>query len=314
MRKLSFYHLLDANQIQKSDLDCLIKLAQKYRKQGHKKTSRSGKYRSLVLATLFFEPSTRTRFSFESAICRLGGRLIKMEQGSVSSSIKKGESLSDTGRVMSCYADIIAVRHPKAGSVAEFAKYAHVPVINAGDGSNQHPTQSLVDIYTIFCEKNRLDNLKIGIVGDLKYGRTVHSFMNLMSRCYDNNSFTLISSKELRLDDKKKEYFASFGSKISETDNLKEAIKDLDILYVTRTQQERFDSEEEFERNNNLYQINKEIVNQGKKDLVIMHPLPRITEISEEVDQMPQAKYFAQSNYGVYIRMATLAMMTRNHQ
>ena len=173
MSKLSFNHLLEANQIKESDIKKLITLAEKFRKQGYKKTFLDADCSGLILATLFFEPSTRTRFSFESAMLRLGGKVIALEQGE-SSSVKKGESLSDTGRVMSNYADIIAIRHDKANSAAEFAKYATVPVINAGDGANQHPTQSLVDIYTIFCENKKLNNLKIGILVDLKYIRTFH--------------------------------------------------------------------------------------------------------------------------------------------
>lgn len=310
MSKLSFNHLLEANQIKESDIKKLITLAEKFRKQGYKKTFSDSDCSGLILATLFFEPSTRTRFSFESAMLRLGGKIIALEQGE-SSSVKKGESLSDTGRVMSNYADIIAIRHDKANSAAEFSKYATVPVINAGDGANQHPTQSLVDIYTIFCEKKKLNNLKIGILGDLKYSRTVHSLLELMSR-YSGNQFTLISHPSLALDAKKKKAFEKNGCKVVANSNLELAIKDLDILYVTRIQQERFTDKKEFEKVKNVFRISKKTLTKAKKDLIIMHPLPRINEIDEEVDHLPCAKYFAQANYGIYIRMALLTLMTQN--
>lgn len=308
MKKLSFNHLLDADQIQESDIKKLIALAEKYRKAGHKKTFAAGDCKGSILATLFFEPSTRTRFSFESAMLRLGGQVITLEFGE-SSSIKKGETLSDTGRVVSNYADVIVARHPEIGSVAEIAKYATVPIINAGDGSNQHPTQSLVDLYTIFCEKKKLNNLSIGILGDLKYGRAAHSFLTLMSR-YSGNHFTLISHPSLALDAKKKKTFVQQGCKISETSDLESVIKDLDILYVTRVQQERFADKKEFEKVKNIFCISKKTLIKAKKNLIILHPLPRINEIEEEVDHLPQARYFAQASYGVYIRMALLSLIT----
>jgi aspartate carbamoyltransferase catalytic subunit len=307
MPKLSFKHLLDASLIKESDIAKLFALAEKYRELGHQKNFENGDCRGLIAATLFFEASTRTRFSFESAMLRMGGQIITLEYGE-SSSIKKGESLADTGRIISNYADIIVARHPKAGSIAELAKYATVPVINAGDGVNQHPTQSLVDIYTIFCEKKRMDNLKIGIVGDLKYGRTVHSLLNLMSR-HPNNHFTLISHDSLALDSAKKQSFEKNGCKIIENSNLEEAIKDLDILYITRIQQERFKDDDEYEKVKNIYRIDKKLLEKGKKDLIVLHPLPRVSEIDVEIDEMPQAKYFAQANYAVYIRMALLSLM-----
>lgn len=308
MGTLSFHHLLDSKQIQESDLDKLFELAEKYRQQGHRKTFEESSATGAIMATLFFEPSTRTRLSFESAMNRLHGRLISLEQGSTSSSIKKGETLFDTGRIMSDYADIIVMRHPKEGSVAEFSKHAHVPVINAGDGANQHPTQALVDIYTIFCEKKRLNNLKVGVVGDLKYGRAVHSLLGLLSR-FENNQFTLISCPSLRLDEEKKKSFEINGCTIEEVTDLKSAVKDLDILYVTRIQQERFESAQEFEKVRNIYHVNKDVISESRSDLSIMHPLPRINEIDVEVDELPQAKYFEQANYGVYIRMALLTLM-----
>lgn len=309
MAKLSFKHLLDASQIKETDIKKLITLAEKYRLQSHKKTFKDADCEGLVLATLFFEPSTRTRFSFESSMQRLHGQVITLEYGE-SSSVKKGETLSDTGRIISNYADIVVMRHPDIGSVAELTQYATIPVINAGDGSNQHPTQALADVYTIFCEKKKLNNLKIGIVADLKYGRAVNSLLTLMSR-YSGNQFTLISHPSLALDKEKKHNFEASGCHIKETSDLTSAIEDLDILYVTRVQQERFSDPHEYKKVKNLYRIDKKILSKAKKDMIIMHPLPRINEIDTEVDSLPQAKYFTQANYAVYMRMALLSLMTK---
>jgi aspartate carbamoyltransferase catalytic subunit len=298
---LSFRHLLDSNQIQESDLEKLFTLADEY----HLKPQLDCKQK--IVATLFFEPSTRTRFSFESAMHRLGGRVLSLENGETSS-VKKGESLADTGRIVSNYADIIVMRHPKIGSVNEFAEFAHVPVINAGDGSNQHPTQSLVDVYTIFREKKTLDGLRIGILGDLKHGRAVHSLMTLLTR-YKNNHFTLISHPDLGLAKEDREAFEKHGCKLEETSNLEEGIKNLDVLYVTRTQFERFDAGNSKGFKDN-YCVNKKLLSAAKNDLIVLHPLPRTGEIDSEIDDLPQAKYFAQANYAVFIRMALLSLMT----
>lgn len=309
MDKLSFRHLLDSAQIKESDVEKLFNLAEKYRAAKDRREFFNPTDARTILSTLFFEPSTRTRFSFESAMYRLNGHVITLEQGE-SSSISKGESLSDMGRMVSNYCDIVVMRHPKIGSVAEFSKYATVPVINAGDGANQHPTQSLVDLYTIFCEKKKINNLRVGVLGDLKHGRTVHSLLTLLS-CYSGNHFTLISHPSLMLDRQKIEVLKQSGCKVEETDNLQEAIKNLDVLYVTRVQQERFKDENEFEKVKNHYHISKSLVEKAKPDLTIMHPLPRINEIDYEVDEMPQARYFAQANYAIYIRMALLFLMTK---
>ncbi len=309
MSILSFHHLIDAEQIQKSDIDKLFALAEGYRNTDPKKIVEEGDCRGYILATLFFEPSTRTRFSFESAMLRLGGQVITLESGD-SSSAKKGESLADMARVMSKYADLIAMRHPEIGSVAEFSKHAEVPVINAGDGSNQHPSQSLVDMYTIFCEKKRLNNLKIGFLGDLKYGRAARSLLTVLSK-YSDNHFVLISHPSLSLDKKIKQELEQSNSIIEETSDLESVINDLDVLYVTRVQKERFDSEQEYDRVKNLYQINKKNLANVKPDLIIMHPLPRVNEIDTEVDAMPYAKYFEQVGYGLYVRMALLSLMKK---
>ncbi len=310
MSILSFHHLIDAEQIQKSDIDKLFALAERYRNTDPKKIVEEGDCRGYILATLFFEPSTRTRFSFESAMLRLGGQVITIESGD-SSSAKKGESLADMSRVMSKYANLIAMRHPEIGSVAEFAKYAEVPVINAGDGANQHPSQSLVDMYTIFCEKKRLNNLKIGFLGDLKYGRAARSLLTVLSK-YSNNHFVLISHSSLSLGQKKKQELEKCKCSIEETSDLESVINDLDVLYVTRVQKERFESEQEYDRVKNLYQINKKTLANVKSNLIIMHPLPRVNEIDPEVDSMPQAKYFEQVGYGLYVRMALLSLMKKS--
>lgn len=310
MTRLSFRHLIEAKQITTQDIDLLIGLAEKYRTQGHTQSFKDRDCHGTLLGTLFFEPSTRTRFSFESAMLRLGGNIMTLEHGE-SSSVKKGETLSDTGRIMSNYADIITIRHKEEKSADEFAKYSSVPVINAGDGANQHPTQSLVDIYTIFCEKKRLNNLKIGILGDLKHSRTIHSLLELLSR-YSDNQFTLISHPDLRLNPTRKATLEKNGCHITQTDNLEEAVKDLDLIYATRVQEERFANQDEYEKVKNSLHINKKALQHAKSDMIILHPLPRINEIDEEVDHMPCAKYFAQANYGVYIRMALLTLMTQH--
>ena len=309
MAELSFHHLLDAEQIQKSDIEKLFALAEKYRSTAPKKILAEGDCRGYIFATLFFEPSTRTRFSFESAMLRLGGQLVTLESAG-SSSAKKGESLADMSRVMSKYAHMIAMRHPEVGSVAEFAKYAEVPVINAGDGSNQHPTQSLVDMYTIFCEKKRLTNLKIGFLGDLKYGRAARSLLKVLSN-YSDNHFVLISHPSLTLEQAKIQELKKSKCSVEETSELEAAIKDLDILYVTRVQKERFESEQEYDKVKNAYQVNKKILSNAKSDMIILHPLPRVNEIDPEVDTMPQAKYFKQVEYGLFVRMALLSLIKK---
>jgi aspartate carbamoyltransferase catalytic subunit len=311
MTKLSFKNLISVDQISNSDIKHIIALAEKYRLNGHQKNFSDGDGRGLILATLFFEASTRTRFSFESAMTRLGGQVITLEYGK-SSSVKKGESLSDSGRVISSYADIIVMRHPQAGSVAELAQYANVPVINAGDGINQHPTQSLVDLYTIFCEKARLENLKIGVVGDLKHGRATRSFIELMSR-YKGNEFTLISHPSLCFDkDSVKKLQQS--NKVIETTDLEKSLADLDVLYVTRVQQERFENDAEYDKVKGSYRINKAMMKAAKNDMILMHPLPRVDEIEAEVDLLPQARYFKQAEYGVFVRMALLSLLTSSQK
>ena len=266
--------------------------------------------RGKILGTLFFEPSTRTRLSFTSAMMGLGGQVLGFDQAG-SSSAAKGESLADTIRMVSAYADIIAMRHPKEGAPIVASRVATVPVINAGDGGHFHPTQTLTDLITIHKKKGRFDNLIIGICGDLKYGRTVHSLISAMSR-YENVKFVLISPEELKLPDYvKDEYLFTGGCEYVETENLESAIPSLDILYMTRIQAERFESREEYERLKDSYILTKDKLIPAKKTLSIMHPLPRVNEIATEVDDDPRAHYFEQAANGRYIRMALILMLLR---
>ena len=259
------------------------------------------------MASLFFEPSTRTRFSFEAAMLKLGGSIISLEQAGASS-VSKGETLSDTGRIMNNYADIAVIRHNKSGASQEFATFSKIPVINAGDGDNQHPSQALLDIYTIFCLHKRLNNLKIAIVGDLKYSRTVHSLINLLSK-YNNNHIYLISHPDLSLNSTQLNTLKKNGLKITTTNDLKSTIKNVDILYSTRIQKERFTDQESYKKFQNIYHITPEILKHAPSHLTIMHPLPRVNEIDTKVDDLPYAKYFQQAEYGLYIRMAILDML-----
>ncbi|MBO7387500.1 MAG: aspartate carbamoyltransferase [Lachnospiraceae bacterium] len=262
------------------------------------------------LATLFFEPSTRTRLSFEAAMYELGGHVISVPDAG-SSSASKGESVSDTARVVSCYADIIAMRHPKEGAAFVAASKATVPVINAGDGGHCHPTQTLADLLTIELEKNRLGNLTVGFCGDLKFGRTVHSLINALSR-YEGNKFVLISPEELKLPSYvKKDAIKSKGIPYEQTNNLEEALPQLDILYMTRVQRERFFNEEDYLRLKDSYILTPEKLKKAKDDLAILHPLPRVNEISVAVDDDPRACYFKQVENGKYMRMALILKLLK---
>ena len=264
--------------------------------------------RGKILGALFFEPSTRTRLSFTSAMMSLGGQVLGFDQAA-SSSVSKGETVSDTIRMVSAYTDIIAMRHPLEGAPIVASRVASVPIINAGDGGHFHPTQTLTDLLTIHKKKGRFDNLVIGICGDLKYGRTVHSLIAAMSR-YENVRFVLISPEELRLPDYvKDDHLFTGGCEYVETENLESAIPSLDILYMTRIQEERFESREEYERLKESYELTASKLVMAKEDLSIMHPLPRITEINVDVDTDSRAHYFDQAKYGRYIRMALILML-----
>ena len=266
--------------------------------------------RGKILGTLFFEPSTRTRLSFTSAMMGLGGNVLGFSQAA-STSVSKGETVSDTIRMVSAYSDIIVMRHPKEGAPIVASNVATVPVINAGDGGHFHPTQTLTDLLTIKKKKGTFDNLVVGICGDLKYGRTVHSLIAALSR-YSGVKFVLISPEELRLPDYvKDEHLFAGGCEYAETENLESAIPSLDILYMTRIQAERFESKEEYNRLKDSYILTADKLITAKEDLSIMHPLPRVNEIAVDVDDDPRADYFDQAMYGKYIRMALILMLLK---
>ena len=268
------------------------------------------KCRHKKLATLFYEPSTRTRLSFEAAMLELGGSVIGFSEAS-SSSASKGESISDTAKMISCYADIMAMRHPKEGAPFVAAKAATIPVINAGDGGHCHPTQTLTDLLTIYRELGRLDNLTVGCCGDLKYGRTVHSLISAMSR-YKNIKVVLISPEELKLPKYVKyEVLEKNGMEYVETTSLDDAIPELDILYMTRIQRERFDSFDEYERLKDSYVLTPEKMSAAKETMRVMHPLPRVNEISVKVDDDPRAAYFRQALNGKFVRMALILKLLK---
>ena len=263
------------------------------------------KCRYKKLATLFFEPSTRTRLSFEAAMYELGGQVLGFSEAA-SSSASKGESVADTVRMVSCYADIIAMRHPKEGAPLVASMHATVPVINAGDGGHLHPTQTLTDLLTISREKGRLSDMTIGFCGDLKFGRTVHSLIAAMAR-YEGIRFVLISPEELKLPSYiKKEILQSRGLPYVQTTDLAAVMPELDILYMTRVQRERFFNEEDYLRLKDSYILTPEKLQNARADLSILHPLPRVNEISTAVDADPRACYFRQAQYGKYIRMALI--------
>jgi aspartate carbamoyltransferase catalytic subunit len=258
----------------------------------------------LKLATCFYEPSTRTRLSFESAMLSLGGSVLGFSDAA-SSSAAKGESVSDTIRMISCYADICAMRHPKEGAPMVASTHSRIPVINAGDGGHQHPTQTLTDLLTIRSLKGRLSNFTIGLCGDLKFGRTVHSLINALSR-YDNITFIFVSPEELKIPEYITDMLKEKDIPYEETISLEEVMPKLDLLYMTRVQRERFFNEEDYVRLKDFYILNKEKMALAKEDMLVLHPLPRVNEISVEVDDDERAVYFKQVQYGVYVRMALI--------
>ena len=294
--------VIDILDLTTEELDELVKVAddiidnpQKY----------SEKCKGKKLATLFFEPSTRTRLSFEAAMYESGGNVLGFSEAQ-SSSAAKGESVADTAKTVSCYADIIAMRHPKEGAPLVASYNASIPVINAGDGGHNHPTQTLADLLTIHREKGRFDNLTVGFCGDLKFGRTVHSLINALSR-YSGIKFVLISPEELKLPSYiKKEVLQKNNLEYVQTTDLEEVMPELDILYMTRVQRERFFNEEDYLRLKDSYILTPEKLVNAKEDLSIMHPLPRVNEISVAIDKDPRACYFKQVLYGKYMRMALI--------
>ena len=297
--------VIDVPDLTPAELDALMDTAEDI-------IARPEKYsdacRGKKLATLFFEPSTRTRLSFEAAMYELGGNVLSVT-GAGTSSAAKGESVADTAKTVSCYADIIAMRHPKEGAALVAARSASVPVINAGDGGHCHPTQTLADLLTIRREKGRLDHLTVGLCGDLKFGRTVHSLINAMSR-YEGLNFVLISPEELKVPSYvKNDALKKKGIPYTQTTDLMEVIGDLDILYMTRVQRERFFNEEDYLRLRDSYILTPEKLKKARPDLSVMHPLPRVNEISVAVDDDPRACYFKQVLNGKYMRMALILML-----
>jgi aspartate carbamoyltransferase catalytic subunit len=261
-----------------------------------------------ILATLFYEPSTRTRFSFEAAMLRLGGQVIGFSEPG-SSSVAKGESVADTIKTVACYADIAVMRHPKEGAPKVASMYSEIPVINAGDGGHQHPTQTLTDLLTIRTIKGRLSDLTIGFCGDLKFGRTVHSLIKALSR-YENIKIILISPNELRIPDYiRKEILIKKKIEFAEVERIEDAIEQLDILYMTRVQKERFFNEDDYIRLKDRFILDKEKMEMASCDMIVMHPLPRVNEISIELDDDPRACYFKQAKFGMFVRMALIAKL-----
>ena len=271
----------------------------------------SEKCRGKILATLFYEPSTRTKFSFESAMYRLGGNVIGFSNSNTSSA-SKGESIADTIRVISNYADIAAMRHPQAGTPKLASEYSSIPVINAGDGGHLHPTQTLTDLLTIYTYKGHLEGHTIGLCGDLKYGRTIHSLIKTISK-FKAKKFFLISPSNLNLPEDIKDFIErNYSIEIVETSSLEEVIDELDILYMTRIQRERFSHNEDYAKLKDSYILNKQSIINAKKDMFIMHPLPRVNEISTDLDNDPRAVYFNQAELGMYVRMALILFLLNN--
>ena len=295
-------HLMSPLDLSVDELDKLLDLANDIEKYPQKYAHAcEGK----KLATCFYEPSTRTRLSFEAAMLNLGGSVLGFASAD-SSSAAKGESVSDTIRIISCYADICAMRHPKEGAPLVASQKSRIPVINAGDGGHQHPTQTLTDLLTIRSLKGRLGNLTIGLCGDLKFGRTVHSLISALIR-YPGIRFVLISPEELRIPSYiREDVLAANNIPFTEVERLEDAMPDLDVLYMTRVQKERFFNEEDYVRLKNFYILTKAKMDLAKDDMLVLHPLPRVNEISVEVDDDPRAAYFRQAQYGVYVRMALI--------
>ncbi|HEX7628445.1 MAG TPA: aspartate carbamoyltransferase [Candidatus Methanoperedens sp.] len=295
-------HIISMKDFSRDEIDIILKKAMDFEPiaRGKRSSLLSGK----ILATLFYEPSTRTRLSFETAMKRLGGEVIDL--GPVEkSSVAKGETLADTIRVIGNYADAIVLRHPREGSARMAAQFSNVPILNAGDGAGHHPTQTLLDLYTIMRESS-LTNLRIALVGDLKYGRTVHSLAYALSMYHAD--MTLISPKQLQMPDVIKKDLKKQGASIRETTKIEDVLGDIDVLYVTRIQKERFPDPAEYQKVAGIYRVTVELLEKSPDNLIIMHPMPRLDEIDPAVDRTKYARYFEQSFYGIPVRMALLAM------
>ncbi len=293
--------LVSINDLSKDEILQVLNLAEEFEKNPSQQIL-NGK----VVATLFFEPSTRTRLSFESAVNRLGGRIIGFSEAS-STSVSKGESLKDTIMTVANYSDLIVMRHPIEGSARYASEVSKVPIINAGDGANQHPTQTLLDLYSIRKTQGKLENIRIVMVGDLKYGRTVHSLLQAMSQF--QASFTFISPKELQMPQEYKLFLKGLGLKFEEHSELADNIKDADIIYMTRVQRERFSDPVEYEKVKNVYVLQNKMLEGTKPNMRVLHPLPRVNEISTDVDDNTKAYYFPQALNGVYTRMAIMSLI-----
>jgi aspartate carbamoyltransferase catalytic subunit len=295
-------HLIDPNDFSLEELNEIFDLADRMVDDSD---ALGSSCKGKILGTLFYEPSTRTRLSFESAMLRMGGTVLGFSDASTSS-VSKGESIADTIRTVSCYADIAAMRHPLEGAPRLASMYSDIPVINAGDGGHQHPTQTLTDLLTIKSIKNSLENHTIGLCGDLKFGRTAHSLIKALSR-YPNNRFVLISPKELKIPDYiRKEVLQKNNIEFVEVETMEEAMDKLDILYMTRVQRERFFNEEDYIRLKDSYILDVDKLKKAKEDMIVLHPLPRVNEIAYEVDEDDRAHYFDQAKYGMFVRMALI--------
>jgi len=294
-------HLISIHDFSREDIIQTLEMAAAFEKEKSQPI-----FSDKVIACIFFEPSTRTRLSFETAANRLGARVIGFADAG-NTSVTKGETLKDTIKMVSNYADMIVMRHPLEGSVRYASEVSSVPVINAGDGANQHPTQTMLDLYSILKTQGRLDNLKINLVGDLKYGRTVHSLLQAMSLF--NPTFIFTSPEELRMPVEYKKYLENTGIPYYETPNLTECIADSDIIYMTRVQRERFTDPIEYEQVKNIYSLNNSMLKTSKESMKILHPLPRVNEIAQDVDESSHAYYFQQAENGVYTRMAIISKL-----
>jgi len=296
------HHLIETQQFDRERLKILFESATSL------ENTRTEVLKGKILASLFYEPSTRTRFSFESAMLRLGGDVLTAENAHDASSAVKGESLEDTIRVMNRYADAVVLRHPEMGSAMRAAAVSYVPIINAGDGAGQHPTQALLDLYTIERELKRIDGIHVALVGDLKYGRAPRSLAYLLGK-YSDVHLTLVSPSELRFNDEMKSYLERHKVAYTETESFEKAMREADVVYQTRIQSERFPSAEEYQKFKGRYIINRALADSMKDGAIIIHPLPRVGEIAQEVDDSPHAVYFRQVGYGLHVRMALLKML-----
>ncbi len=302
-----FFHIIESQQFTKDDLELIFSTANEMEKLSHRETVLKNK----ILITLFYEPSTRTRLSFEAAMIKLGGSVISTENAASFSSAAKGETLEDTIRVLNGYGDVIVIRHYETGAAKRAASVSNIPIINAGDGVGQHPTQSLLDLYTIKKELGRIDNISVALVGDLANGRTARSLAYLLSK-FNNVKLYFVSPPNVKMGGDIKEYLQKHNVFFEENENLKEIAKKVDVIYQTRIQRERFLNPEDYEKAKGIYIIDKEIMSCLPSSSIVLHPLPRVDEIKYEVDSDPRAAYFRQAHNGLYIRMALLSLVL-NH-